>query len=55
MSNWVCSQDGFEQRGLPGTRWANDSYELTSLNLHIYVIKHRGIAVGARDVFAVNE
>jgi hypothetical protein len=55
MSNWVRAQDGFEQSGLPGTRWTNDSYEFTSIDLHIYVIKHRGIAVGARDVFAVNE
>jgi hypothetical protein len=55
MGNRVRAQNGFEQRGLPGTRWANDSYEFTSIDLHIYVIKHRGIAVGARDVFAVNE
>jgi hypothetical protein len=55
MSNWVRAQDGFEQSGLPGTRWANDAYELAPMDLHIYVIKHCGIAVGARDVFAVNE
>jgi hypothetical protein len=55
VSNRVRSKDGFEQRGFPGTRWANDANELTSIDLHIYVIKHCGIAVGARDVFAVND
>ena len=55
MRNWVRSQNCFEQRGLARTRRTNNSNKFSTIDLHIHVIENGGIAVGARNVLAVDQ